>query len=193
MPPGKPAHGGHCHALCKATFLGYYAVPGAPYVALHIISRDQRSCSSVPACTMNSACRLSPCPVCTRHCCHPVIPMAQTQHLVSTGREHGLGACQVHARCLQGSLQYDWLAPHEVLHCLQVVDAECYCSSMRVKRRCGNHEFSCGGVCHRRLDCGHRCPKTCHEGECPGCQEVGGGGMASCMNVQMSCRRSIPL
>ncbi|KAL6748565.1 hypothetical protein V8C86DRAFT_3020593 [Haematococcus lacustris] len=53
--------------------------------------------------------------------------------------------------------------------CPLVVDARCYCGARTEKLRCGHHEFSCGQVCSARLDCGHLCPETCHEGPCPPC------------------------
>jgi hypothetical protein len=47
--------------------------------------------------------------------------------------------------------------------CPRIVHASCYCGSVSSERRCGRHEFSCGGVCGQRLSCGHTCPEICHE------------------------------
>lgn len=53
--------------------------------------------------------------------------------------------------------------------CPRVVSASCFCGAVVTDKRCGRHEFSCGGVCGAVLPCGHTCPATCHDGECPPC------------------------
>ncbi|GAB4819935.1 hypothetical protein N2152v2_006981 [Parachlorella kessleri] len=53
--------------------------------------------------------------------------------------------------------------------CPRIVHTACYCGAVSAERRCGRHEFSCGGVCNQWLPCGHICPETCHEGPCPPC------------------------
>jgi len=39
-------------------------------------------------------------------------------------------------------------------------------------KRCGHHEFSCGGICGAELPCGHTCSAVCHDGDCPPCPLV---------------------
>ncbi|KAL4445363.1 hypothetical protein ABPG77_011188 [Micractinium sp. CCAP 211/92] len=53
--------------------------------------------------------------------------------------------------------------------CPRVVSASCFCGAVVTDKRCGRHEFSCGGVCGAVLPCGHTCPAACHDGECPPC------------------------
>lgn len=57
--------------------------------------------------------------------------------------------------------------------CPLVVDARCYCGRKTDRRRCGRHEFSCGGMCLAKLECGHPCAAKCHNGPCPPCGRVG--------------------
>ncbi|GAX77723.1 hypothetical protein CEUSTIGMA_g5166.t1 [Chlamydomonas eustigma] len=72
--------------------------------------------------------------------------------------------------------------------CPLVVNSACYCGRMIRKRRCGNNAFSCGSVCGRRLECGHPCLLTCHEGDCPPCKKIGYFKCAcSAEERQLSC------
>eukprot|EP00039_Didymoeca_costata_P011769 m.166582 g.166582 ORF g.166582 m.166582 type:complete len:849 (+) comp15285_c0_seq1:177-2723(+) len=57
--------------------------------------------------------------------------------------------------------------------CPQTVSALCFCGANKEVRRCGEKQWSCGGVCGRLLSCGlHRCKKNCHDGPCGGCTEI---------------------
>ncbi|KAL4428037.1 hypothetical protein ABPG75_002126 [Micractinium tetrahymenae] len=56
--------------------------------------------------------------------------------------------------------------------CPRVVSASCFCGAVVTDKRCGRHEFSCGGICGAVLPCGHACPAICHDGECPPCALV---------------------
>lgn len=51
----------------------------------------------------------------------------------------------------------------------RVVHASCFCGAELADKRCGHHEFSCGGVSGAELPCGHTCGEVCHDGDCPPC------------------------
>ncbi|KAL1808985.1 hypothetical protein ACET3Z_025975 [Daucus carota] len=58
--------------------------------------------------------------------------------------------------------------------CPQLVKSVCFCGKIHDVRRCGAKDFSCDGVCSKRLDCErHKCGEICHDGECPPCREHG--------------------
>jgi NF-X1-type zinc finger protein NFXL1 len=62
--------------------------------------------------------------------------------------------------------------------CPRGVSTSCHCGAVVTDKRCGHHEFSCGGTCGALLACGHTCPAACHDGDCPPC------GLVS----EVSCR-----
>jgi hypothetical protein len=85
--------------------------------------------------------------------------------------------CFPACRSLPGSCAHSCLLlchPGPCPPCPLLVDARCFCGKAVMKQRCGKNEFSCRGVCGRRLACGHACPEVCHAGECPPCQQVCG-------------------
>eukprot|EP00884_Botryococcus_braunii_P007472 jgi/Botrbrau1/16726/Bobra.0276s0006.1 len=58
--------------------------------------------------------------------------------------------------------------------CPLQVDMACYCGKKVERRRCrGGTSWSCGCLCGRRMECGHRCPLRCHSGDCPPCSLAG--------------------
>ncbi|EFN58119.1 hypothetical protein CHLNCDRAFT_34551 [Chlorella variabilis] len=56
--------------------------------------------------------------------------------------------------------------------CPRVISTSCFCGALVTDKRCGHHEFSCGGTCYALLPCGHTCPAICHDGGCPPCGEL---------------------
>ncbi|KAG0338902.1 FKBP12-associated protein [Podila horticola] len=70
--------------------------------------------------------------------------------------------------------------------CIMLVPKQCMCRrSMMPNVPCYKSNPSCGRICGKRLDCDHKCIKSCHSGECliPGTESC----TQSCPKLRKSC------
>ena len=57
--------------------------------------------------------------------------------------------------------------------CPVMVKTSCYCSKVNQTRRCSHREFSCNGICSKKLKCKlHTCQDICHSLDCKPCDKV---------------------
>ena len=69
----------------------------------------------------------------------------------------------------------------------------CFCGGNARRSRCGVEScgYSCGGVCHKVLNCGvHNCEDVCHDGKCRPCEEV--NVLVSALNLSFEIFTLLP-